>query len=133
MPKKPTVQQAYDRIRAYFSKPGARIAFSDEANTCRYRYTDSGGHIRKCAIGCLIPKKDYEPQYDFNMTTHQVLQALGWVDGPYPTSDDDLSVFLVLAQTRHDEQGASGSPQQFIADLDLLAADSGLIVRTQHA
>ena len=53
-----TTQEAYDDIRAYFTRPGAKLAVGSSNNPnpfgppCKYRTEDGD----QCAVGCLIPE-----------------------------------------------------------------------------
>lgn len=60
-------QEAYERQRAHFSKPGAVLAKREadgyEGWSCEYRlYGDA--KQPGCAIGCLIPDELYDPKFD---------------------------------------------------------------------
>lgn len=122
-----TTQEAYEKIRAYFSRDGADLAYEaydDGARKCLYRTADG----RKCAVGCLIPDELYRPRFEGNA-----------VDGIVNTEDAALRellngksvegarklTFLVEAQEAHD---GSMSVREFIERLDELAAEHNLNV-----
>lgn len=100
-----TKQQAYEHIRHYFTRPGARL--SRGLDRCYYRHPDDG---RACAVGCLIPDELYNPDME-GRSAHSVLtRDLGW--------DDDLAVFLGAAQRKHD---SANDVADFLLRLDALA------------
>ena len=91
------MQKAYDKIRTYFSKPGADFGVDRDAGMCRYRI---GG--RKCAVGVLIP----DETYDWDMEDATVQEILDKVYG-YDGYDVDFLVFCEKAQTAHDSEAFS--------------------------
>jgi hypothetical protein len=143
-----TVQEAYEAIRAHFSRPDAELArYRDDDGTmqCKYR-TKSGA---KCAIGCLISDELYnklaressfkldkdfgrvegiqnELKWRFDKGENGNLKELAGIIGY-----DDLPRFKFLkdAQTEHD-MNADNVPM-FIELLDDLAHSHGLQVVTQ--
>lgn len=114
-----TTQQAYERIRAYFTQPGAQLArvpAADELDPadCVYRKR-KGNRILKCSVGCLIPKNMYDPSMEG-------LAAVQLFDGRYPGLSEHFSGvnkdFLSMAQSAHDD---AKSVEDFIQELDRLA------------
>lgn len=68
-------QQIYDRVKRHLLKQGVKsienVSYTyDDPNEdyiepeCRYRTTDKDGHVLKCAIGCLIPLRNYDPAFE---------------------------------------------------------------------
>lgn len=113
------MQKAYDKIRTYFSKPGADFGVDRDAGMCWYRI---GG--RKCAVGVLIP----DETYDWDMEDATVQEILDKVYG-YDGYDADFLVFCEKAQTAHDSEAFSTmSVPAFISRLDALARSFGLKV-----
>lgn len=106
----PTPQQAYEGMKKYFSRPGAQLAYDDDAGQCMYRTTDN----RRCAVGCLIPDALYDESFE-NPSCNDapsVLQAIGW------GADKALRDFCYEAQTAHDGSSDVGA---FLDSLDDLA------------
>lgn len=97
MIKEPTVQQAYERIRKHFSKPGAVYGYDASQAKCQYRTELPSGKVAKCAVGCLIPKSSYNPVWDARvLTADQLLPLIGW-------TNEVLDSFLAKAQDVHDQ------------------------------
>ena len=125
-----TTQEAYDDIRAYFTRPGAKLAVSSSStNTtpCKYRTEDGD----QCAVGCLIPEALYSPRME-----DQPLKALlrSFPDvATHLCWTPETVAFLQGAQRRHDQSawyehrslGGDGV-RRFIGLLDELAECLGL-------
>lgn len=111
-----TTQSAYDKIRAYFSKPGATIAYDVEIRACRYRTSDG----RKCAVGCLVPDSLYTKSME-NMPGWSAIEAAGLED----MFADVSHTFLNNAQSAHDH---AMSVEDFLRMLDGIALDEGIEV-----
>jgi len=88
-----TVQEAYDGIIKWFSKPGRGLGyFTDDAGVvvCEYRTNDGA----RCAVGCLVSDEEYE--------------STGWMIDNLTVADSalymrlDLCGFLIDAQSIHD-------------------------------
>lgn len=118
------MQTAYDKIRRYFSKPGADFAVDREQGLCRYRIPTVTGPDLKCAVGVLIP----DEKYDWDMEDATVQEILDKVYG-YDGYDADFLVFCEKAQIAHDSEAFSTmSVPAFISRLDALARSFGLKV-----
>ena len=108
--------EAYKKIKAYFSKPGAVLAkdYDNYGNTmsCHYRAPD--GH--KCAVGCLIPKALYVPDIE-GKSAHEALYEMQERDPKlYEATFGGCDIsFLEAAQSAHDE---SRSVEAFLEQLD---------------
>ena len=112
-------QEAYAKIRRYFTKPGAMLA-QGEDGSCFYRRT-VGGRVRKCAVGCLIPKAKYSKEIEGRSISSiyslpAMRELFAEVDGG----------FLEEVQTLHDAESVDAD--DFVAHLDELAEDFGLVV-----
>lgn len=125
-----TTQQAYEAIRKYFTRPDAELAQipehlmseQDMGSNCVYRKVIQG-RVRKCAVGCLIPKRLYSPKMEQRAAV-QVIEEFPEVKNLL----DGVSLdFISCAQTCHDD---SATVEQFVADLDELAHTHGLEVPT---
>lgn len=119
----PTIQEAYDRIREWFSRPGAERSLAD--GVCRYRATGKNGEVLKCAMGVLIPDEVYDPAWEFSLEDPgldggQIARKMGW-------RKRGLIDFVEYAQRAHDHSGYGGV-MEFLGRLDNLAQRYGLKV-----
>jgi hypothetical protein len=114
-----TTQDAYDRMRAWFTQPdvvmayGPSPSFPDDrgADTnCLYRAPNGG----RCAIGCLIPNELYNPEMEGSAIT-ALYGFNDTIDALFKDADID---FLMRAQDAHDE---SHDIPTFLAKLDAVA------------
>lgn len=127
-------QAAYERIRAYFTRPGAELAIGepDEFGNprCFYRKPGNGS----CAVGCLIPDELYDEGIEgasvYALVTNngrrnnkgrpnyrpEIAELLDGVDVP----------FLCSAQNAHD---GAGDVPNFLERLDEVALRYGLEVK----
>jgi len=100
-----TPLEAWQKMRDYFSQPGAKIATNEDGD-CLYM-TEKGN---KCAVGCLVDNKDYNPVWDLegDILALQSGFLCGW---------DHASTFTFMhsAQIRHDK---SKLASQFVGWLD---------------
>lgn len=140
-----TTQQAYEKVRAHFTAPGAMLGRSDvPGKSCAYR-TERNGQTVKCAVGCLIPDEHYDPIMDtgkFVMIEHEPegwedYADAGWTATQIDTTFDDLHAAGVLGvaenigladllsnvQSAHD---SADSVEEFIDQLDSIARHAGL-------
>jgi hypothetical protein len=140
-------QEAYEAVRAYFSRPDAVLARTinvDDESECSYR----DGEGNKCAVGCLISDELYDKLVDESRLR---LDDYGRIEG----IDDELKdrfakgengnlkelagiigyddlkrfQFLASAQSAHDMQ-AKDAPH-LVTLLDRIAGEQGLQVVTQ--
>lgn len=121
---KGTTQEAYEKIRAHFAKPGAKLAKSLDQRgqpTCYFRHPEDG---RPCAVGVLISDKDYCPELE-NIGAIHALVSLGHID----TGEVDLN-FLWRAQCEHD---AAVDAEDFLQRLNKVAEASAESIITQWA
>ena len=127
-----TKQEAYDQIKAYFSRPNAVLArveeIDEEGNlfTGECFYMDDNGN--KCAVGCLIP----EDLYDMNMENKSVDSL---IDEDYGLEeffgkenlDSSLFRFLSDAQNLHDHKSTK-NVSHFLEKLEVLAEDCEILI-----
>lgn len=115
-----TTQQAYEKMRAWFSKPGRPFGYDDRLGACQYRGGGDPHSSIRCAVGCLIPPRKYDPEIE--------LQTV-WAQPDYfelVLPGVDLG-FLDEAQRAHDRLATDKSlptearRARFIEALDLLA------------
>lgn len=124
-----TLQEAYEAIRKYFTRPGAVLA--SDGDRCVYLSEHTGA---KCAVGCLIPSGLYDPGIE-GMNAEEALERLkrrkpakfAKVFGGGTEDDSDLLyLFLERAQDAHDCN--SSTVEEFVLHLDRIAEYSGLDV-----
>lgn len=117
MPKPESMQDAYNKIRTYFSRPDAVIAVSettDYGSRCLYK-TEEGN---KCAIGCLLSDDEYDERFE-GLNASEVVGMLGW---------EFMSSFghsLDVIQHIHDH---SETAKEFVNKLDKYATKHSLKV-----
>ena len=126
-----TTQEAYEKIREYFNRPGAVLGKDINTGDCYYSEND-----RKCAVGCLIPDYLYRRSYEVagsiehlrvfleeegNARARKVLDI---IDGPGKENEKKFG-FLVCAQNLHD---ASDDVPTFLGLLNLHARNCELVV-----
>lgn len=146
-----TLQEVYEKIRTYFSRPGAILAKGDTTHgspACWYRSKDGD----KCAVGCLISDEMYfalRDQSDFELDelgaiygvkdalAHRLrngengnlrvlagILGLDKTDGSF--ADERKFNFLQDAQRLHDHDAKSA--EEFVTSLDTLARSYSLQV-----
>lgn len=115
-----TTQDAYEAIRAWFLDPTVPYGYANGA--CVYRGDEEATSPIRCAAGCLIPDKDYRPDWE-GSGSDKVIEAL-----PVHFLEVDAD-FLDKAQCLHDSAAINGIPRErFIHDLDSLADHCSLEV-----
>lgn len=112
----PNTQTAYEMIREYFSRPGAKLARDKNPSPflnfdCKYRTPDG----RKCAVGCLIPDELYnsrieEKDVDDLLQIDEMSKLFAHVD----------RFFLKRAQSAHDSN-TTVDAADFVRNLDQIA------------
>ena len=156
-----TVQEAYEKILAYFSRPNAvlakRVATEAEEDAflgspvCEYRSPDGN----KCAVGCLISDELYdalksESEFDLEMfgNVHGIegqlsprlergengnLRALATILGLAEDGSGfgEGRMFYFLANAQYAHDTKSEDAADFVQQLDEIAQDNGLTVVTQ--
>lgn len=134
-----TMQEAYDRMRAFYSREDTFLA--RYAGACEY--IQNGNETTRCAVGCLLPMELLEESGETlnsiggianvkwrfeegNPAATQAFEALGLTDGE--TFDHELFQFLQGAQNIHDD---AETKAHVIEELDDLALAHGLVVGGQ--
>ena len=133
-------QELYEKQRAYFSQPGARLAKDDEG-ACQYRVDDFPDESA-CAVGCLISNEFFIEHMSGNEDTNgssvwELTSQSFWLDlqdelfGESFLEEDELdSLCAYLADTQkiHDQEVVDAA--DFVKSLDEYAAKIGLKVVT---
>lgn len=97
-------QAIFNRIAKHLLKQNARSiyepGFDNEPPICAYReYDPVTKTVRKCAVGCLIPFKNYDPQFEGqNIYTSDIQKA---IPAYLRVRSDDIG-FLSELQQIHD-------------------------------
>lgn len=134
-------QQAYELMRTYLTRPGARraVARFDGDEFCRYETTIEG-ELHRCAIGCLLSpaalaetREYYDENLGWNVTgaLRDFAGSLGDVlEAGFSVVDiqDCDPEFLNAAQRIHDAEASWESGKFNVALLDDAARDLGLTV-----
>lgn len=123
LPDGMTPQEAYEQIRAWFSKPDAQLAWDTESGGCVYRGNSDPHSPLRCAVGCLIPDDKYKPSFE-----HCGLRQPGDdLDGGMVVANADLRRFLSAAQDVHDHYASlDATTEEFLVELDTVAERHGL-------
>jgi len=148
-----TTQEAYERMRAYFSRPGAKRAVTinpdaEDDPMCCYRTPEGDA----CAAGCLIPDEVYDPVIEQSSISEVMrgtvpLRVEGaWTEKKVAVPQIAAALegidrrFLDEAQHLHDRSTVScydengnyvetpNTVETFIRDLDKWADECGLDV-----
>lgn len=106
-----TTQEAYESIRAYFSRPRA-VLFKSPNGNCFYRKETGSKSVVKCAVGCLIPKSQYKASFEN--------RAIAEIYSKIPALDGIDVYFLEGVQNKHDS--SSDTATDFVSQLDDLAS-----------
>src|SRR5689334_7826986 len=124
-------QEAYEKIRNWFSKPIHGFGYDIESDRCLYRAPNGD----RCAIGCLIPDKEYRPKFDkvddFGSGNQgNIMDATEVIERVPSLTNVDVE-FLCDAQGIHDRfarDSSDDSRKRFIQRLDELALNYDLVV-----
>lgn len=133
-----TTQQAYEMMRIYLTRPGARQASLD-GGACSYE-TEMFGEVHRCAIGCILSPAglaetvmiDDELHEDHGLT-HVLRDFEGGLGDLYCAGfkiEELLGVdhgFLQGAQCLHDDESNWREGKFRVALLDGLAIRHGLL------
>lgn len=133
-----TTQEAYEKIREHFSKPGAQRAYESKATSdlsgCVYRGLDENGNRDphspiRCAFGVLIPDDRYDPEME-RKYCGEVIRS--YLDDLFPGDQHGSQAkFLSAAQGEHDD--TSKDFETFIERLDTLAREYHLTVPNSNS
>lgn len=139
------MQEAYEQMRAWLTRPGAKQASAHEGATCMY----DAGNGQRCAVGCLLSEQAILVfgglGGDAEELVGTMLSSQEFTDEPllglfsedfiahfkeYGTvvSSDDAMQFLMAAQDCHDRSLNWTSEGFNVAHLDCVASDFGLKV-----
>lgn len=131
-----TTQQAYEAVRQYLTRPGARQAMFPGRKFCEYQ-TEIDGVVHRCAVGCLLSADAISEiaEYEFEGGVEALLSPEDWGEktddwGPLAVSElvDVDSNFLSSAQGLHDEPGNWDGGVFAVDKLDQIAREYGLRV-----
>ena len=109
-----TTQEAYEKIRKWFTRPNAVYGYNEKEVQCQYRANEKARSLRRCAIGCLIPNRMYNVDLEGRPST-EVLERVPSLDGIDP-------LFVKEVQQTHDRCAVEGrSLSKFLSELDDIA------------
>lgn len=126
-----TNQEAYEKIRAFFLRPNARLAKAKATNhtsidpvACVYRKQTRQG-LLKCGVGCLIPKSQYSPWFEGKAVfgIHNPEGDRNISAKAIPALEGTTLPFLNHVQMLHDQQASDAA--EFVELLDAWVEDSG--------
>jgi hypothetical protein len=89
------LQQVFDKVLTHLRKQGQP---SIGPLGCLYR-TEQKGKVLKCAVGCLIPKKDYQKLFEDN-PVRDLIDGYGYTNKWINTNTIEL---LSVLQVIHDQ------------------------------
>lgn len=135
-----TTQEAYEKMRAWLTRPGATRAHN--GMYCEYATRDGN----RCAIGGILSPAALSEVHDLHGSVDEIIgDQEGWYDDGtgavltepiWPTAYAELKdvepMFLGLAQTLHDYEENWADGVFDVAQLDALAACHGLTVVTDE-
>jgi hypothetical protein len=143
-----TTQVAYEMMRTYLGRPGARRAYDEELEVCRYE-TMLEGELHRCAVGCLFTADGLSERA--TIADPNIAEAVGVAPGTWevrefegglaglqiagfelPEIADVDGSFLEGAQMIHDDICAWENGT-LISKLDKLAERCGLTVVSDEA
>lgn len=138
-------QQVYEKVREFFSRPGAVFGYS--GSMCVYRGDGDPLSPVRCAIGCLLPDNLYDDGMEntgaeevYNGDWHNFDDSGNEYEGYgighlFDPSDEGMPYFLSEMQEIHDgvaRRLKGGFPdatmELFITNLDIFAKDNDLQV-----
>lgn len=117
----PDTQTAYERMRAFFSRPDAVLSRTDlntSRPSCLYRLNPHDPSSPGCAVGCLIPDTIYAEYFEGIGTVEELLE-----EGPCELRALFYNVeleFLRDAQDAHDTKATDAA--DFVRLLDEIAS-----------
>lgn len=124
-----TTQEAYELMRAYLTRPGARQAYSPDKGQCQYE-TRIEGETHKCAVGCLLTPASLRSKGATDAPLRNYMGgALGVLANYKPPELMFVEqLFLNDAQTVHDNPDNWKGGSFNAAALDMVAVQHGLRV-----
>ncbi len=96
-------KEAWEQMRAHFNRKGARLAHS--GSTCLYRVGKKADAKTRCAVGCLIPDDQYDPEMDDGYSVYALVR-----NDLLIVKDERTLALLAVAQNAHD---SASSVQEF--------------------
>jgi hypothetical protein len=124
-----SLQNTYDRVRTWYSKPGAVYGYNEETGKCVYRGNDDPTSQVRCAGGVVLPNGKYDPNLEGSLVHDQTSGPWMGLFGKTPIEAASGIHFLQDIQHCHDEYAENDRPMaDFIEELDEIAAAAGLVV-----
>jgi hypothetical protein len=126
-------QQAYVKIRKWFSDPSHEPGYETTTDRCVYRYGGDPKSQVRCAVGCLIPNRIYDPSLDDPNLSGVVASSAVTYTNELSDFFQDVDVdFLESVQTLHDDMCIGRDVPKgfdrvkFINQLDQIASEHEL-------
>lgn len=124
-----TTQEAYEYMRIYFGREGARRAVpenSSEGSNCRYEI-ELDGDKHRCAVGCLLSPSAIDELYERDLMSAGIDEMVSWNLLAGEELEGVDVIFLRKAQNLHDHHWNWDRGQDYIINrLDRIAARCGL-------
>lgn len=124
-----TKQEAYEKIRAWFSRPNAVYGMDPQEANCVYRAEQDPHSEIRCAVGCLIPDDIYDPAWEGQ--TIFLLSGNGRLSTPARELGlrEDVVQWLETVQVLHDRcANEDFQMRHFLSELDIFAREADLQV-----
>jgi hypothetical protein len=101
-----TVDEIYNQIKEYFSRPDAVFAMKDRGkdrlSSCVYRLDNDPSSPVRCVVGCLIPDDLYNPAWERAGVNSLIRHRPDFAAAIGVTQDSEAYKFLVVVQPIHD-------------------------------
>jgi hypothetical protein len=99
-----TVDEIYNQIKEYFSRPDAVFGMKDRGRdgNCVYRLDNDPSSPVRCAVGCLIPDDLYNSDWERGGVNALINQRPDFAAAIGVTQDSEAHKFLVVVQPLHD-------------------------------
>ena len=115
-----TLQQVFDKVAAHLIRQG-EPAIDPVRGDCRYRL-QRGRRCLKCAAGCLIPRRYYDPRME-NKTIEAVVNKF---EVPDYLRDSDMLELVGRLQSVHDDLSDDWNVARLKIKLNEVAERHGL-------
>ena len=99
-----TVDDIYNQIKEYFSRPDAVFAMKDRGKdgNCVYRLDNDPSSPVRCVVGCLIPDDLYNSDWEGAGVNVLIKHRPDFGAAIGVTQDSEAHKFLVVVQPMHD-------------------------------
>lgn len=113
-----TAQGIFDKVAQHLNDQGVQAAVPNEYGVMECRYRGPNGTM--CAVGCLIPDEEYDPDFE-GLGARDVLYSDS--GGPVLSQLKPFSHLLSHLQAVHDSIGSWRSPDSMKSALTVAAEE----------